>query len=371
VTAKLLRVTDGQQLWTGQFDEPLGSIFAVQDSISQRVAAALSAELTARRKGGETGNIEAYQNFVRGKYHAYKLVLPEVQKGIEYYEKAIAADPGYAIAYVELASAYRAMVLTNGAPPSEMMPRSKAAAQKAVELDENLAEAWTAVAAVEFWFDWDWAASEQHFKRALEIDPNSALSHAFYAHMLSNLGRHDEAIREIRRAREIDPIALIYAAMEGQILSFAGRADESIVVLKAAADLDPNFWLAQLFLSRDHVIKQQWNEALAAATRAREITNGNAEAVGVSGYVLGTIGRKDEARAALAELESRRDRFVSAYAVALVYLGLGDRAKALDNLEKAYEQKEPLMVFLKVEPKWDALRSEPRFVALLERLRMN
>jgi serine/threonine-protein kinase len=371
VTAKLLRVADGQQLWAGQFDEPLGSIFAVQDSISHRVASALSAKLATRRKGGETDNVEAYQNFVRGKYHAYKLILPEVQKGIEFYEKAVSLDPGYAIAYSELANSYRMMVLTNDASPAEMMPRSKAAAKKAVELDEGLAEAWTAVAVTEFWYDWNWEASEEHFKRALEIDPNSAQSHAFYAHLLSNTGRHDEAMREIRRAREIDPITLIYAAMEGQILSLAGRSDDSILVLKAAADLDPNFWLAQLFISRDYVIKQRWNEALAAAERAREITKGNAEAVGISGYVLGTIGRKDEARALLADLQSRRDRFVSAYAVALVYLGLGDRAKALDNLEKAYEQKEPLMVFLKVEPKWDALRSEPRFVALLERLKMN
>jgi DNA-binding winged helix-turn-helix (wHTH) protein/TolB-like protein/Tfp pilus assembly protein PilF len=370
VTAKLLRVSDGQQLWTGQFDEPLRDIFAVQDSISQRVAAALAARMAGRRRGGETDNVEAYQYFVRGKYHAYKLILPELQKGIEFYEKAIAADPGYAIAHVELANAYRAMVLTNDAPPAELMPRSRAMAQKAVALDENLAEAWTAVAFTEFWYDWDWEASENHFKRALEIDPNSAQSHAFYAHLLSNTGRHDEAMREIRRAREIDPIHPVYAAMEGQILSLAGRIDESTLILKAAADLDPNFWLAQLFLSRNYILKQQWNEALAAAQRAREITGGNAEAVATAGYIFGRTGREEEAREMLAELESPRDRFVSAYTVAQIYLGLGDRAKALDHLEKAFEQKEALIVFLKVEPKWDALRSEPRFVDLLDRLKL-
>lgn len=372
MSVKLLRVSDGRQLWAGQFDEPLGDIFSVQDSVSARVAAVLAVKLSDRPADALTDNVEAYQLFMRGKYHAYKLVLPEVQKGIGYYEQAISVDPNFAMAYVELSNAYRAMVLTNDAPSSEIMPRARATAVKAVELDDNLAEAWTALASNEFWYAWDWTSSEAHFKRALELDPNSAATQAHYAHLLSNTGRHDEAIAAIRRSREIDPVHLLYTAIEGQILSLAGRDDQSTLLLKAAADLDPNFWLAHLFLSRNYLNKQQWPEALQAATRAREITRGNAEATGTSGYILARMGRNDEGRELLKELEQRGSEGSNfSYPIAQIYLALGDREKALDHLEKGFSQKEPLMVFLKVERRWDPLRSDPRFVNLMKRLKFD
>jgi len=249
-----------------------------------------------------------------------------------------------------------------------MMPRAKAAATKAIELDENLAEAWTALAFSSFWFDWDWPAAETNFKRALEIDPNSAQAHAYYAHLLSNTGRHSDASKEIRRAREIDPINPLFSAMEGQILFFAGREADSSVVLQSIIDLDPNFWLAHLFICRNYLSKGLDQEALAAANRAKEITRGNAEAKGTNGYILAKMRRTQEARQTLAALEARQDKPFLSYSIAQVYLGLGERERALDLLEQAYRQREPLMVFLKVEPKWNELRSEPRFIDLMKKL---
>ena len=368
VSAKLIRVADGRQLWAGQFEEEERDIFAVQDSISQRVANALAVPLSGRNKSPNTADPEAYELFMRGKYHAYKLVRDEVQKGIAYYEQAISLDPNYALAYVELANAYRAMVLTNDAAPNEMMPRAKAAAAKAVELDGNLAEAWTSLASSSFWFDWDWQKAESNFKRALEIDPGSAQTHAFYGHLLSNIGRHSEAATEIRRAREIDPMNPVFSAMEGQILFFGGREQDSSVVLQSIIDLDPNFWLAHLFLCRNYISKGMLEKALASANRAKSIARGNAEATGTAAYILAKMGRTQEARQVLAELESRKDQPFLAYATAQVHLALGDKEHAMDLLEQAYKQREPLMVFLKVEPKWNELRSESRFIDLTNKM---
>jgi DNA-binding winged helix-turn-helix (wHTH) protein/TolB-like protein/Flp pilus assembly protein TadD len=368
VSAKLIRVSDGRQLWAGQFDEELRDIFSVQDSISDRVANALAVRLRTDNKTASTTNPEAYQLFMRGKFHAYKLVLNELQKGIGYYEQAISIDPNYALAYVELANAYRAMVLTNDAAPAEMMARAKAAASKAVELDPNLAEAWTALAFGNFWFDWNWQLSESNFKKALAIDSNSAHAHAFYAHLLSNIGRHAEATKEIRRAREIDPINPLFGAVEGQTLFFADREADSSVVLRSLIDLDPNFWLAHLFICRNYMSKGMFEEALAAATKAKDITRGNAEAIGTSGYILAKMGRVQAARQILAVLEGRKDKPFSAYSTAQVYIGLGERERALEKLEQAFKQNEPLMVFLKIEPRWNELRAEPRFMNLMRQM---
>jgi len=295
--------------------------------------------------------------------------LPELQKGISYYEQAIAADPAYALAYVGLANAYRAMVLTNDFPPDEMMPKAQIAAAKAVEIDPGLAEAWTALANSDFWYDWNWPAAEDHFRRGLELDSRSPLTHALYAHLLSNIGRHVEAINEIKRALELDPPNPLLNAMQGQILCLAGRLDESTEKLTSTIDLDPNFWLAHLFISRNYIVKGNWELAIGSATKAREMTNGNSEATANIGYALARSGRKDEANKILLDLESRsRTPYVSRYAIAQIYLGLGEQQKALDSLERAYDQRDPLMVFLKVEPKWKELQSEPRFVELLKRM---
>ncbi len=369
VSAKLIRSVDGRQLWAESFDEPLGDIFSVQDSISQRVAAALRISLATLANRSFTNNVEAYQLFLRGRLHASRLILPELQKGISSYEQAIAVDPTYALAYAELSNAYRAMVLTNDAPPLQIMPKALAAATKAVELDKELPDAWTSLGSSEFWYRWDWDMAEKHFVKAIDIDPSSASAHAFYAHLLSNIGRHDEAIAKIRRARELDPLNFFANILEGQILCLAGRDDESLQILRSAVNVNPDFWLGHLFIARTYMNKGMWPEAIAAANKAREITGGNAEATGTVGYALGRSGDLAGAGKILSELEDLKNpRYIPAYAVAQVYLGMGDREKALEHLEKAYEAKETLMVFLDVEPRWNELRSEPRFKALISRM---
>jgi serine/threonine-protein kinase len=250
------------------------------------------------------------------------------------------------------------------------MPKSQAAGERAIELDDSLAEAWTAVAFTTFWYEWNWTLAEEQFRKALELDPGSAQTHAFYAHLLSNIGRHEEAIAEIKRARQIDPLDLLYNAIEGQILFFAGHSEESITTLQTVSMVNPEFWLAHLFISRAYMQKHMWPEAIASALKAKEIASGNSEAVGALATALAKSGRREEAENTIKELEERsRSRYVPAYVLAQVYLALGDRYRALQHLTDAYERKDALMVFLKVDPKWDELRSEPKFVTLIQKMK--
>jgi DNA-binding winged helix-turn-helix (wHTH) protein/Tfp pilus assembly protein PilF len=367
VTAHLLRVCDEQQLWAGHFDEELRDIFSIQDSISDKVAAALRSPLKTRRL--YTKDVEAYQLYLRGNLHSQRLVLHEVQKGISYYQQAIAVDPSYALAYVGLANAYRAMVLTNGADNAEMMARSYAASKKAVELDDMLAAAWTSLALSDFWYSWDWKAAEAHYLNALELDPNCVVTHADYAHLLSSIGRHEGAISEVRRARTIDPLNVLINAIEGQILFFAGRIDEAERVLQATIDIDPHFWLSHLFLTRVYIGKGLFEQAMDAAQRARELTSGNAEARAVLGYVAAKLGKRDLAEELLQELQAGApNRCAPAYPSALIHVALGNRFEALNLLEKAFQNREALMVFLKVDPKWDDLRSDAVFARLMNQM---
>lgn len=371
-SVQLFKVEDGRQLWAGQFDEKLTDIFSIQDSITQKVANELKLRLGARSRKSYTESVEAYQLYMLGNLHTRRLIRPEVEKGIEFYNKAIEADPGYSLAYVEIANAHRALVLTGDAPSKEMMPAAKTAALKATELDPELAEAWAALASSEFWFDWDWKAAEEHYKRAIELDPANAASRLFYAHLLSNLGRHDEATVEVRKAREIEPASLITNAVEGQVLFFAGDLDASEAVLRRTIDLDPNFWLSHLFITRVYLAKHEWDQAAASALKAAEISGGNGEAIATAAFANASAGRVEEARRTLAMLSDRaKNRYVPSYALAQVHLALGETDEAIEDLEKAYRDREALMVFLKVEPKWDRIRNDPRFMNILERMKLN
>jgi serine/threonine-protein kinase len=251
------------------------------------------------------------------------------------------------------------------------MPKAKAAAMKAVELDPELAEAWTSWASSDFWFDWDWQASEDHHRKAIELDPGNASARTLYAHLLSNIGRHDEALSEIRRAREIEPVNLLTNAVEGQILYFAGKDREAEETLRRTIDLDPNFWLPHLFLVRIYLADGRFDDAIGSARRAAELSGGSAEANASIAFALARAARKEEARRILDELlERSTNRFVPRYAIAQINLALGDKEAAIEELEKAFEGREALMVFLKVESKWDDLRSDPRFLDLLGKMKL-
>jgi DNA-binding winged helix-turn-helix (wHTH) protein/TolB-like protein/Tfp pilus assembly protein PilF len=368
VSARLFRTADGKQLWSGQFDEKLTDIFTVQDSISERVAAALKNRFGGAVKKRSTDNVEAYQLYMKGRYHSLNLTRAETDKGIEYFRQAIAIDPNYALAYVGLADAYLPMSLTSGVPSGEVMPKAKAAALRALEIDETLPEAHVALGLIYFWYDWDWQAAEKQYLLAFEDDPNSAEAHFGYAHLLSNTGQHEKALGEIRLARELNPVSLRTNALEGQILFFAGKSDEALDRLNQTIDLNPNFWLSQIFISRVYTEKGMHPEAVAAARKAAEIS-GNSQSEAYRAYALARWGKSSEARAVLdGLLNLSQKQYVPPYNLAVAYNGLGEKRKALDYLEKGFTEKDLRMVFLKVEPFWDNLRAEPRFIDLMRRM---
>ena len=370
----LVDARNGDQLWGEQYNRKLAELVALQGEIARDVSQKLRARLSGadERKLAKnyTSNPEAYQLYLKGRYHALKLTPPEMQTGISHFQQAIQLDPSYALAYVGLADAYRSLALAGEMPPTEkFFPKAKAAAQKAIAIDDTLAEAHSALGFIIFWYDWDWNEAEKQCKRALELNPNSADAHQAYAHLLSNTGRHAEGLAEAKHARELDPLNLRTSALEAQFLVHAGRIDEALASLQKTFELDPNFWFAHLFASSAYIEKGMFAEAVAEARKASDLFSPSTHPIAFLGYALAKSGKQAEARTVLEELLKRSaEHYVPPYHIALVYNGLGQRAEALAWLERGYRERDPKMVFLKVEPKWNNLRDDPRFQDLVRRV---
>ena len=333
------------------------------------MAAALKIRLGGKEKKHSTENVEAYQLYMKGRSHIAKGAPSDLRTSIPYFQQAIDIDPGYALAYTGLSQAYGVLGSTGDMPPAEAVPKARAAQRKALEIDDTLGEAHHSLCMGIFWYDWDWNAAEKECRRALEIDPNNSDFHGNYALVLSNTGRHAEALAEVKRARELNPLNLAQVALEGQYLLHAGRADEALDRLQKTSELEPNFWMPHLFAASAYIEKGMFAEAIAESRKEYELSGGNVIPFGV--YALAKSGRRDEARAALRELlKLSATKHVPPYNIALIYNALEMRDNTLGWLEKAYEQRDPKMTFLKVEPKWNNLRSDPRLISLLKRMRL-
>ena len=373
VTARLINVADGASLWADTFDEKMTDVFAVQDAISQKVADALALRLSGEEKERlsrrYTDNVEAYQLYLTGRYHWSKLTPPDIRKAIGFFQQAIDLDPRYALAYFGLAEANRSLSINADVPSKDCLPQAKAAAKKAIEIDESLAEAHASLSFSLIWYDWDWASAEREAKRAIALNPNSAHSHFAYAHLLSHQGHHDQAFVEIARARELDPVFLLYRALEGMYFHYARRDTEALVRLQMALDLDPDFWVTHLILGRVYTEQQKYPEAMMEFGKARELSHGNSEAIASIGYVAALSGDKAKARAVLDELRVlSSEHYIPPVNVGLVFNALGEQSDALASLEKGCEERDVRVTLLKVDPRWDSLRSDPRFVAILKRI---
>lgn len=369
----LVDARNGNQVWGEQYDRKISDLLTLQREIARDVSEKLRVRLSGtdaqRMSKDYTANAEAYQLYLRGQFHIFKLTLPEVQKGITYFEKAIELDPTYAPAYVGLSGANRALVLGSEMPAREYLPKSKAAARKALELDEGLSEAHTAFGSNLFWLDRNWIEAENQFRRALELNPNSVNAHIFHAHLLSNTARHPEALAAIKRARELDPLSPFVGALEGQFLVHAGRADEALARLNDTFLLAPNFWFPHLFASSAYIEKGMYAEAVREAQRATELSGFQTISAVNEGYALAKMGRREEARAILENLLKRSEqRFVPSTHIALLYNALGEQEQTFNWLERALEEGDAKLTFLKVEPKWNNLRGDEKFQNLMKRV---
>jgi tetratricopeptide (TPR) repeat protein len=369
----LVDAQTGNQVWGEQYNRKLTDIVTLQKEIALDVSNKLRMKLSGAEEQkvarNYPANPEAYQLYLKGRYHVLKLTPAEVQKGISYFQQAIEINPSYPLAYAGLSEAYRSLAIAGDLPPTEFLPKAKLAAQKAIDLDDTLAEAHTALGVAIYWGDWNWSAAENQYKRALELNPNSAEAYLYNAHLLSNVGRHPEALAEAKRARELDPLDLRINALEGLFLIHAGRTDEALARLQKTFELDPNYWLAHSFAASAYIEKGMFAEAVAEARKARALFDGSSQPMAFEGYALAKSGKQAEARAILQELLTQStERYVASYHIALVYNGLNERDKTFAWLERAYQERNPRMAFLKVEPKWNNLRSEPRFQDLMRRV---
>ena len=369
VNVRLIRTSDGASLMSETFDEKFTDIFSVQDRIARQVASALKTRLgRASAKRNTTASVEAYRLYLQGRYHALKSTPAEIRQGIEFYRRAIEADPDYALAFAGMAQAYAALPITSDVPPSEAFPQSKAAAVRALEIDPDLAEARIILGTIEFWYEWRWAEAETELERAIAIDPNNPDAHRFYAVLLTVTGRGDESLVQMERARELDPLSLIVNALKSQAYFFAGRDVEAIDQARKTLEIEPNFWIAHLMLSRVYIRQNKLDEAAASARRAEQFSGGNSEAISLVAYALAKSGRRDEAVSELEKLKSRAaERYVPAYNLAMIHNGLGQPDQAIQLLEEALKTRDARMILLKVDPKWDELRSDPRFIDLMRR----
>jgi len=371
LTARLTNVADGRSLWVGTFDEEFTDVFSVQDAISERVAGALQLHLSTEGKR-DTVSTRAYELYLQGRYHWNRLVPTEVRKSIEFYEQAIAVDPNYALAYTGIAVAYVSLSIASDAKPADSFPKAKAAALKALNLDESLSDAHTYLSFIHFWFDWDWFAAESEVRRAIALNANSAEAHRGYGILLSQLGRHDEAIIEGVRARELDPLALITRTNEALFFYYSNQLTTAEEKLRDALALEPNFWIALLSIAKVYVAQGRHEEAIAELTKARQLSGGSAQPLSMLGYTFAVIGNRKGALEVLDELGTLAGkRYVPPYNSALVYNGLHDDDNTFAWLERAYEARDVLLAaFITTDPVWSRLHHHPRFKDLLARMNL-
>jgi DNA-binding winged helix-turn-helix (wHTH) protein/TolB-like protein len=373
VTVQLVSVQSGAQLWASKFDEKASDVFTVEDRVSARVSEALTLNLTGDEKKRlakrYTENTEAYQAYLRGRYFWAKDRPDMLRKAIEYFEQAIKIDSDYALAYSGLADSYSGLgnVRVGVQPPNEVMPQAKAAALKALELDEALAEAHASLASIRMRYDLDWSSAEKEYKRAIELNPTDARMHQWYASLLSARGRHDEAIAEIERAKELDPVSVVINSISGMLLFHARRYDEAATVFSKTLEMDPTYGHARGYLAAVYEQKGMFQQAIEAFKKNAE-TNREMNLQPL-GHAYALAGKRAEAVAILDELKKlSKQRYVPAYFMAVVYTGLNDKAQAIEWLEKGYQERSGGLIFINVDPRFDVLRSESRFQDLLRRM---
>jgi tetratricopeptide (TPR) repeat protein len=317
----------------------------------------------------QTKNAEAYQNYLRGRFFWNKRTSESMKKGIEYFDQAIRFDPNYALAYAGLADSYNVLSQVGELSAHEAMSNAKAAAITALKIDDTLAEAHASLALVNEVYEWDWTGAEREFKRAIELNPNFAQAHHWYAMFLSAMGRHDEAVAEIRRAKELDPVSLIVNTNEGWILYCARRYDEAIEQLRKTVDLDPSFANAHYKLALVYEMKGMYQEAVEEFLKTKSLTGANQETVAMLQAAYSGSGWQGYCRQELNRLKQEaKGKYVSSKYFVLSYLQLNEKESAFEWLQKAYEERGEVLLYLKVDPRFDPLRSDPRFKDFLQRV---
>lgn len=373
ITVNLVDTQTQEQLWTKEYDRQFSDLFAIQSEVALHVASALRLQLVEgqrtriERRG--PADMATYSLYLLGKQAFARRTEAGLQTSIDYFEQAIAREPGFALAHAGLADALCILGDYGFAPPREAFPRAKAAAARAIALDGTLAEAHTAMAYVLWAYDWDWSGAERAFQRAVERNPSYANGHQWYGEFLTSMGRHEEALARISHALELDPLSLITNAVVGWALYFARRFDEAAEAVRRTLAMDPGFARAHVYLGRIYKAQGRLEDAIAEFKEGLRVSGDNPQYLAELGHTFGIAGYPEEALKTLAKLEAQASQHhVSPYDRAMINLGLGDHAKASGELEQACQDRRFYLVFLNVDPMFDVVRGTPRFEDLVKRV---
>jgi len=373
VTAQLIAARTDKHLWADSYERELKDVLIMQDEVAKDVAREIRVRVTAQEQArlsrSRPVDPEAYEAYLKGLYFWNKRDKAGLEKAIEFFNRSIAADPSYAPPYAGLAQSYVPLSYFGYLRGTDARPKVIAAIGKALELDESLAEAHTALGAAKSFYDRDWRGAEKEFRRAIELNPNYATARTWYSQILASESRHDEAVAESKRALELDPVSLIINAGWGHRLYRARRYDEAVSALNVALELDPNFYSTRWNLGMAYAQQKKFDAAIRELQKAEALSQQNALVLGGLGYAYAISSDKNQARAVLRSLENQAStQYVDPYAFAVVYAGLGDKDKGFMWLERANEDRDCWIVFLNAEPMLDSLRSDPRFSSLSRRL---
>jgi adenylate cyclase len=372
ITAQLIQASDGNHLWSDTYDREMQDIFAVRSEVAQQVAETLQIRLLGEDKKRldkkPTENLEAYNLYRQGRYYSENITEDNFKKALGFYRQAIEKDPRFALAYAGEADT-NVVAADVFIAPREAFSKAKEGALKAIELEDNLAEAHASLGHVHFHYDWDWVAAEKEFKRALVLNPQSAQTHILYAEYLVGMGRFDEAYDQGRQALQIDPLSTSAHLCLGFAFLCAGRSDDAIEQFSKAVELNPNDAWVRICLGRAYLGKGMEQRAIKEMETAQRSDPDNPLVIGLLGYGYAVTGRRPDALKSLEALgEMEKKHYVSRISRVYVYAGLGDKDKAFEWLEKAYQERSDLLAWFRKDPESKGLHSDPRFAALMRKV---
>jgi eukaryotic-like serine/threonine-protein kinase len=382
IKAELIRVSDGSQLWGDEYNSSLADIFAVQDEVSKKIFQSLRLRLSGAEEQKiakrYTHDAEAFQLYLKGRYFWNKRNEEGFRNGIEYFKRAEEKDPTFALAFSGLADSYALLCDIGVVRPKDEMPKAKAASEKSVDADPTLAEAYTSRAFVKLAYDWDWLGAQSDFQQALKLNPKYPTAHQWYASYLMQMGKFSLAKTEIEEAHKLDPLSPIISSNTGLYSYYEHNYDDAIAKYKVTLQSDPDFWVARHYLALAYVQKGRHDDAikeLRSLIKAPpsgpvpdEVIETETEASASLGFAYAMAGKRAEAQEIIKQLEAlAQRRYVSGLYFAIVYAGLKDNDRAIQYLNKAYEDRHPGLVLIRIEPMFDALRSDERFKSLVKR----
>ncbi len=375
ITAELVQVATDRHLWADTYESPFEDVLTLQSRVASAIVNEIRINLTPeeqqRLASARPISPESYEDYLKGRFYWNKRSEEGLTRAIEYFQLATQKDPHSALAFAGLADCYSIIgsAIVGSVPSQEVAPKARVAALKALELDKSLAEAQTSLATVQFNYDWNWAAAGNGFQRSIELNPSYATAYQRYSLYLMAMGRSGESLAQMNRARDLDPLSISMNFSLGWRLYMARQYDQAISQLRNTLEMDPNFALPRMVLGQAYEQKGMYPQAIAELQKAAAVSRDSPPMLGSLGHAYGVAGNKAEAAKILAQMiEQSKKQYVSPFYISIVYAGLHENEKAMDWLEKAYEDRSNAIIFVKVDPDFDGLRSNPRFQVLLHRL---